>query len=170
MQADIDPFQLFDLPRQHAVSRDLVEDRYRELSAAAHPDRVAAEGPAALRRAVEQASRINAAYRVLRDPVLRAEALVRLAGVDLESSDPLRGAPHPSQAFLLEMIDLRERLGDAGPAALPALRAEVEARADASLDAALAAIADDDVSAAARHLVARRYFQRFLDESEDRDV
>jgi molecular chaperone HscB len=166
MQADIDPFELFDLPRRHAVARDLVESRYLELSKAAHPDNVVGESLADRRRAVEQASRINAAYRSLRDPVLRAEALVKLAGVDLDSSDPQHGAPHPTQTFLLEMIDLRERLEDAGPAGLPALQAEIEARADAALDAAIAALDAGDSRAAAEHLVARRYFQRFLDEVE----
>lgn len=166
MSAD-DPFALLDLPRRHTLDRAALEERYRELSAAAHPDRVVAEGPAARREAVERASRINAAYRVLRDPVLRAEALVRLGGVDLESTDPERGAPRPSQAFLLEIIDLRERLEEAGPAAA-ALQAEVEARAEAALQAAVAALDDDDVPAAARHLVARRYFQRFLEEADAR--
>lgn len=167
MSAD-DPFALFDLPRRHALDRAALEERYRELSADAHPDRVVAEGPAARREAVERASRINAAYRVLRDPVLRAEALVRLAGVDLESTDPERGAPRPSQAFLLEIIDLRERLDEAPGAAAAALQGEVEARAEAALRAAVAAIEDDDVPAAARHLVARRYFQRFLEEADAR--
>lgn len=166
MQADIDPFELFDLPRRHAVARDLVEARYLELSKAAHPDNVAGESVAERRRAVERASRINAAYRILRDPVLRAEVLVKLAGVDLDSSDPQHGAPHPTQAFLLEMIDLRERLEDAGPAGLPALQREIEDRAEAALDAAVAAISGGDTRAAAEHLVARRYFQRFLEEAE----
>ncbi len=166
MLADIDPFELFDLPRQHNVARELVESRYRELSKAAHPDNVVSESVGERRRAVEQASKINAAYRALRDPVLRAEALVRLAGVDLDSSDPLHGAPHPTQAFLHEMIDLRERLEDGGPAGLPALQAEIEARAERALDAAVAALGAGDVRAAAEHLVARRYFQRFLEETE----
>lgn len=166
MSADTDPFALFDLPRRHAVGRDAIEARYLELSRAAHPDNVVGEGTAARRAAVERASAVNAAYRVLRDPVLRAEALVKLGGLDLDSSDPERGAPHPSQAFLLEMIDLRERLEDGGPDGLAALRDEVEARGDAALDAAIAALDAGEVRRAAEHLIARRYFQRFLEETE----
>lgn len=167
MQADLDYFQLFDLPRRHGLARDEIEARYRELSRAAHPDNVDAGATAGeRRRAVERASEINAAYRALRDPVARAEHLVKLAGIDLDSSDPQLGAPHPTQAFLIEMIELRERLADASPADIPALRDEVERRADAELDAAVAAIDAADIQAAAEHLVARRYFQRFMDEAE----
>jgi molecular chaperone HscB len=166
MSADPDPFALFELPRRHAVDRDALEARYLELSRAAHPDNVVGEDLAARRAAVERASRINAAYRVLRDPVLRAEQLVKLGGIDLDSTDAERGAPHPTQEFLLEMIDLRERLEDGGPEGLLALRDDVEARGDTALDAALAALAAGDVRGAAEHLVARRYFQRFLDETD----
>lgn len=159
-----DPFALFDLPRRHAVARDLVEARYLERSRLAHPDNVVGEDLATRRAAVERASQLNAAYRILRDPVLRAEQLVKLAGRDLDSTDPVHGAPHPSQEFLLEMIDLRERLEDTPSAARADLRDAIDARADAALDAAVAALDAGDVDAAARQLVARRYFQRFLDE------
>lgn len=162
----LDPFALFDLPRRHAVARDVVEARYLERSRAAHPDNVVGADAATRRAALERASAINAAYRILRDPVLRAEQLVKLAGRDLDSTDPVRGAPHPAQEFLLEMIDLRERLEDATAAARTSVRDEIEARADAALDAAVAALELGDVNAAAQHLVARRYFQRFLDETD----
>lgn len=163
---DLDPFALFDLPRSHAVDRNLVEARYLELSRAAHPDNVVGEDLAARRAAVERASQVNAAYRILRDPVARAEALVKLGGVDLDSSDPEHGAPHMSQAFLVEMIELRDRLEDGGPEAAQSVRDDVEARLDAALDAALDALAAGDARRAAEHLVARRYFQRFLDETD----
>jgi molecular chaperone HscB len=110
---------------------------------------------------MERSSQINAGYRVLRDPVLRAEYLIKLGGVDLDSSDPRTGAPHPTQAFLIEMIELRERLAEGQ---VEGLREEVEARADAALDAAIAALDRGEVRGAAEQLVARRYFQRFMDE------
>ena len=49
---------------------------------------------------------------MLRDGVRRAEYLVKLGGVDLDSSDPQSGAPHLTQAFLIEMIERRERLDE----------------------------------------------------------
>jgi molecular chaperone HscB len=159
--AEADYFGLFGLERRWRVDRGEVERRYLELSQAAHPDNVARESVGVQRAAVERASLINTAYRVLRDPVLRAEYLIKLGGVDLDSSDTKTGAPHPAQDFLIEMIELRERLADGQVAGL---RDEVEARADAALDAGIAAIDRGAIREAAQHLVARRYFQRFLDE------
>lgn len=156
-----DYFGLFGLERRWRVDRGEVERRYLELSQAAHPDNVVGEGVGVQRAAVERASLINVAYRVLRDPVLRAEYLIKLGGIDLDSSDPGTGAPHPTQEFLIEMIDLRERLAEGQVAGL---RDDVEARADAALDAGIAGIERGATREAARHLVARRYFQRFLDE------
>lgn len=166
MQPEADHFSLFGLPRRHFVDRAAVEARYLELSRAAHPDNFVGEGAARQREAMERASEINSAYRTLRDPVRRAEYLVKLGGVDLDSTDPQRGAPHPSRAFLIEMIELRERVDEGGLDALERVRAEVEGRADAALDAAVAALDAGEVRAAAEHLVARRYFQRFLEELE----
>jgi molecular chaperone HscB len=158
---ETDHFELFGLERRWRVDRDAVERRYLELSQQHHHDHAVGQSTAAQRAAMEQSSRINAAYRVLRDPVQRAEYLIKLGGVDLDSSDPQTGAPHPTQEFLIEMIDLRERLAD-GQA--EQLRDDVEARADAALDAAIAALDRGEVRPAAEQLVARRYFQRFLDE------
>ena len=59
------------------------------------------------------------------------------------------------------MIELRERLSEEGSAEV---RDEIEARADQAFDEAVAAIARNDMATAARELVARRYYQRFLDE------
>jgi hypothetical protein len=62
---------------------------------------------------------------------------------------------------LIEMIELRERLAEGD---VSAVRDEIEVRAEQSLDAGIAALDKGDVAVAARELVARRYFQRFLDE------
>jgi hypothetical protein len=64
---------------------------------------------------------------------------------------------------LIEMIELRERLAEGDVAAV---QGEIEARAEQALDAGIAALDRTDIAAAARELVARRYFQRFLDEVE----
>ncbi|MCA9657445.1 MAG: Fe-S protein assembly co-chaperone HscB [Myxococcales bacterium] len=165
--AEPDFFAVFGVERAYAIERDALEERYLELSAAAHPDRFAGASAGERRRAVERASVINEAYRTLRDPVRRAEYLVKLGGIDLDRTDPERGAPDPGKAFLIEMIELREALEEAqgaGVAAVDGLREQIEARADEALDAGIDAITAGDVRGAARHLVVHRYLHRFLDE------
>lgn len=162
---DTDYFELLGLVRRWRVDRSALERNYLERSSASHPDNFVGQGAAAQRTAMEVSSRINAAYRVLRDPIARAEYLVKLGGIDLDSSDPKTGSPQPSQSFLIQMIELRERLAEDDT---DAIRDEIEARAEQALDESVAALERDDIPAAARLLVARRYYQRFLDEVADR--
>lgn len=158
---DADYFGLLGLERGWRIDRGALEQSYLGLSQASHPDGFVGQDSATQRAAMERSSRLNQAYRTLRDPVQRAEYLVKLGGIDLDSSDPRGGAPRPSQDFLIEMIDLRERLAEGDAAAV---RDEIEARAEQAFDAGIAALERGAVAEAARELVARRYFQRFLDE------
>lgn len=163
---DDDHFATLDLPRRVDLARDVIERRYLERSREVHPDRFAAAPLSEQRAAMEAASRVNAAYRALRDPVRRAEHLCKLGGVDLDLTGP-GGAPDPGQAFLIEMVELREDLEAAsarGPAAVDALRERIEARARAAQDAAFAAIDRGSIAEAARSLVILRYLRRFVAE------
>jgi molecular chaperone HscB len=160
---DADYFGLLGLERRWQLDRGALERNYLERSQASHPDGFIGQDSATQRAAMERSSQLNQGYRTLRDPVLRAEYLVKLGGIDLDSSDPRTGAPRPSKDFLIEMIELRERLAEGDVAAV---QGEIEARAEQALDAGIAALDRTDIAAAARELVARRYFQRFLDEVE----
>jgi molecular chaperone HscB len=159
-----DYFAMFGISRAHGLDRDALEGRYLEQASAVHPDRFTNATLSDQRRALERSSAFNHAYRVLRCPVRRAEYLVKLSGIDLDSSDRDGGAPSPTQAFLIEMIELRERLAEARGDDEEELRDEIEARVDETLDEAIAALDRGEYAAAARGLVVHRYLRRFLDE------
>lgn len=170
--ATLDHFARLGLEPGWRVDRDALERSYLARAKQVHPDRHAGADTATRRRALEHSAAVNEAYRVLRDGVRRAEYLVRLGGVDLDSSDPQTGAPHPQQSFLIEMIERRERLAEvaaAGEDALAELRDEVEQELDAVFDGAVDALEGSDISRAAAALVHRRYLQRFLDEIDALD-
>ena len=87
--------------------QDLVaaEATYRELSRALHPDRHAGKSAAERRAALSRAIEVNEAWRALRDPVRRAEALLVRLGVPVgESREPV-GDP----ALLMEVMERRRR-------------------------------------------------------------
>ncbi len=160
-----DHFALLSLPRQVDIDRDALEARYLELAREFHPDRVVAADGAGQRAAVERSSELNEAYRTLRDPVRRAEYLCKLGGIDLESTDPKQGAPAMGHAFLLDMIERRERLAvarDGGD--IEAFRGDVERELSAVTATAIAELRRERIRSAAEQLVARRYLQRLLDE------
>lgn len=164
-----DHFSRLGLEPRWGLDRGALESSYREQSKIVHPDRFVNADSRTKRLAMEHSSLINEAYATLRDPVRRAEYLVKLGGIDLDSTDPERGAPHPSQAFLIEMIEHRERLEEAsgrGPDELDALRDEIEAEADDVLDRAVDALGEGALRPAAEHLITHRYLRRFLEEIE----
>ena len=164
-----DHFARFGLARAWRIDRDALEAAYLQRAAAVHPDRFVGASSAEQRAAMEASTALNEGYRVLRDPVRRAEYLCKLGGIDLDHTGGPGGAPHMDQAFLMEMIERREAVAEAraaGAAKLDALRDEVEGEADELIDAAADALEIGDTSRAARELVARRYLQRLLDEIE----
>ncbi len=75
-------FETFDLPKALVIdSRDL-EKRFYALSRQLHPDLHSRKSPAERAQAEEATAVLNDAYRTLRDPVARAEYLLKLEGFD----------------------------------------------------------------------------------------
>ena len=99
----VDHFETFGLPRTWRIDKGDLEQRYLELSRTVHPDKFV--DSTEKRVAMERAARVNEGYRTLRDPVKRAEFLVGLGGIHLDSSDPERGAPKMDAVFLADMND-----------------------------------------------------------------
>ncbi len=162
-----DFFALLGVPRRWSIDRDALERSYLELAARVHPDRFSGAPPRERRQAMEQSAALNEAYRTLRDPVARAEYLVKLGGIDLDSSDPVHGAPQMDQAFLVDMIERREALAQArvdGSAAVDELRDQLEQEMADVFGHAIEAIESGETRGAARALVVHRYLQRLLDE------
>lgn len=162
-----DYFAALGLPRRFDIDREALESVYLQRAQQLHPDRFSGAPAGQRRRAMEASSALNEGYRILRDPVRRAEYLCKLGGIDVDSSDPVHGAPPMSQMFLVEMIERREAIGEAkqqGPASLDALRSRVDDEAEQVFDEALDALASEHVRPAAEALVKRRYLQRLLEE------
>jgi molecular chaperone HscB len=162
-----DFFSVVGVPQTFDLDRTELEQAYLERAKHAHPDRFAGAPVGERRAAMERSAAINEAYRTLRNPVLRAEYLVKLGGIDLDSSDPQRGAPHMNQAFLVEMIERREKVAEArtqGAAALDAYRDDIEDEMDEIFDGAVEYLQAGEVQRAAHALVVRRYLQRLLEE------
>ncbi len=79
-----DFFTFFTLPRKLALDTAALEKQFYTLSRKLHPDRFAAKAAAEQEAALAQSSRLNDAYRTLKDPILRTQYLLTLEGVELE--------------------------------------------------------------------------------------
>jgi molecular chaperone HscB len=101
-----DHFSLVGLPREYALEVGELERRFRERSRQLHPDRFARAEPRERRLSLERATRLNDAYRTLKDWRLRAGFLLRLAGSDVFAE----GRTYADPDFLEEQLDWREAL------------------------------------------------------------
>jgi molecular chaperone HscB len=101
-----DYYSLFALPREFALDPRDLEQRFHDLSRQLHPDRFARAEPRERRIALERATRLNDAYRALKDWRRRAAYLLKLAGQDVFGE----GAPLADPDFLEEQLEWREAL------------------------------------------------------------
>lgn len=80
----MDYFSIFSLPQHLVVDNAALEKSFYALSRRLHPDRFAARPAAEQEAALAESSRLNDAYRTLRDPIARTEYLLKLEGIELE--------------------------------------------------------------------------------------
>src|ERR671935_1462550 len=136
-----------------------LDEAFRTLSRKLHPDRFARAGAQERRYSLEQTTRLNEAYKVVKDPVRRAEHLLALRGI--------QGAPKMSPEFLEQTLEDREKLAEAklSGAPLDALAAGVREKRDQTLRDVRELVENGGDLARAAELLARmRYYARYLDE------
>ncbi|MFT3777238.1 MAG: Fe-S protein assembly co-chaperone HscB [Ottowia sp.] len=155
-------FELFDVPARFAQDSGAVDARWKALQREAHPDRFAAQGPAAQRVAMQWSARINEAHRRLKDPMRRAAYLCELHGAPIDAE---RNTAMPPE-FLMQQMELREALDEADDAASmekidqqsASLRRELLSKIERQIDA------EADWPAAAQSVRALMFLDRLADE------
>jgi len=166
----MDPFAILGIPARYTVDLAETEKRYRDLSRTLHPDKFVGRPASERRMALSRAIEVNEAWRTLKDPVKRAEALMRRAGVDIGETKEAAANP----ALLMEMMEQREALSDARAskdrAALERLVADMRQR-EQMVIARLAECLDspdctlENAKARVPVLGELRYVRRFLEEA-----
>ena len=126
------PFELLGLEARYAVVRADLDHVHRELSKALHPDRHRDKPASERRLLLERAMQVNEAFRIVKDPIRRARALLRLRGISVDESREVS----PPPMFLMDVIEQRETLAEARASRdvgkIQALARGVAARRDAT--------------------------------------
>ena len=121
-------FELFGLAPAFGLDLEALEKAYREIQSRVHPDRFAHAGDAQRRASLQQTTRVNEAYRALKNPVQRGKHFLELHGVDVAFET---NTQMPTD-FLLQQLELREELETAiqkkDPARLDRLRSGLVGR------------------------------------------
>ena len=102
-------FELFGLAPAFALETEALEKSYRDIQARVHPDRFAHAGDAERRASLQWTTRVNEAYRTLKDPVQRGKHLLELHGIDVAFET---NTQMPTD-FLMQQLELREELESA---------------------------------------------------------
>jgi molecular chaperone HscB len=88
------------------MEKEVLEKAYRDIQSRVHPDRFASAGDADRRASLQWTTRVNEAYRTLKDPVQRAKHILELHGVDVafetDTAMPVE--------FLTQQLEFRESL------------------------------------------------------------
>jgi len=170
-----DAFELLGIDPAFELDLGAVERRHRDLSRALHPDRFAGRPPTERRQALSKAIEVNDAWRTVRDPVRRAEAL--LARLGLSSAEGQGPEPATAPELLMDLLELREQLGEArrerDAAAVEKLRRDVlgrQARVEQNLaqsfsHALRSAPTDELRDALLGQLGELRYYRKFIDDA-----
>lgn len=121
-----DYFERLGLPRRFSVDPATVEREYLARSRELHPDFHHLGGDLEQRTSLELTAALNEGYVTLRDPFRRGEYLLTLLG-----GPSAREEKNLDQSFLMEMMELRERIEEAR--AEPERLQEIEAELTAQL-------------------------------------
>lgn len=164
----MDPFATLGIERTFEVDLGALERTHRDLSRALHPDRYTGAGASERRAALSKAVEVNEAWRIVRDPVRRAEALFQLVGIAVGETNEPKATP----ALLMDIMEQREALDDAkasrNAGAVERLAKDVQARAEATEVALTQGFRKGADRATLEPLVGRlgelRFYRRFLEE------
>lgn len=101
------PFALFDLPVQFQVDFNQLSQRYLALQKSLHPDNFSARSTTEQRLAVQKSAEINDALHILKDPILRAEAIIQFHTGEQQD---IEQKSNRDMAFLMQQMEWRETL------------------------------------------------------------
>jgi molecular chaperone HscB len=160
-------FELMGLPVAFGLDAARLEDRYRELQTQVHPDKFAAKGEAERRVAMQWATRVNEAYRTLRDPLERARYLLNLKGYDTGEETNTSMPPD----FLMQQMEWREASAEArsndDPAALARLHDELTSSRDEMFKLLGRALGESNYDAGCSLVRKLRFLEKLEEEIDD---
>jgi molecular chaperone HscB len=117
-----DYFEAFDLERNLTIDLNDLEKRFYERSRRLHPDLFARRSEAERSQALEDSAILNDAYRALKDPIARAQYLLKLEGFDIGE----QGSKDAPPELLEEVFELNLAIEEADAGQLEASRARFE--------------------------------------------
>lgn len=102
-------FDIFDLEAIFNIDLGNLDQKYRAIQALVHPDRFIGKTEAERHAAADHAIKVNEAYQRLKNPLHRAEDLLKAKGIDIPGQSG-QTIQHPT--LLMQVMTWREELSD----------------------------------------------------------
>lgn len=156
-------FDILGLPTGFTLDEKALEKAYFAAQRATHPDLAIGKPEAERVTAFLKSQLVNEAYEALKDPLKRAEHLLLLQGIAVNSEEQKDVPP----ALLMEMMELRERLEEAKDqgVALGIVVNEIKQQASAAHNALESSFAAGDHEMAAAETMRLAYLGRAMEEA-----
>lgn len=160
-------FTLLGMEQRFDLNEAELHRAYVKAQQETHPDRMVGKSDAERTRAIQLSMDVNEAYEALKNPLLRAQHLLHLNGllVNAESREAVR----PSQALLMETMELREQLeGAEEGGALQAIVLDLKKAGEACRARLVELFEASDYEEAAQETIRLRYLGKSMEEAQMR--
>lgn len=156
-----DAFAVFGVPRTLDLDEQELEMRYLKLSRDCHPDHNRSQATDDCAAVLQRSAEINDAWKVLRDPWLRARALL-----EAESQGVLERNKKLDPMFLMEALELAEEVAHADSDRKVALTDKLQAAIQGDFAALREDVKNRDFEAAAKRVHQSHYHLKALHDLE----
>lgn len=151
-------FFLFELQQAFDIDLSALEKKYFSAQMRFHPDRLIGKSAIERQQSIHQSMIINEAYETLKTPLKRALHMLQLEGI---TQDSIKA----SQDLLMEIMELREKLADAGTQTqLQAISSQTVAATERTKTALSEAFSRADNAAAAQLAMRLSYLLKLAEE------
>ncbi len=158
-------FELFSLPVQYSLDKQLLAKNFRALQTEYHPDRFANGSDQERRIAMQSTGYINEANETLSSPRLRARYLLTLNQVDFDDERDTTS----DMRFLMDQMEKREALENAAQSSEPldavdAIAKQVK-QEKKELDASFEKhLSEGDLESAKEAVLKMKFYERLANE------
>jgi molecular chaperone HscB len=146
-------FEKFDLQTNFQINDEELEDKYLELQKKFHPDTASDQTESQINSIL-----INQAYKILKNPVLRAIYLLQLQGINIDSDDCLIKPDHETLMFVME---LREEIME-NPENKNQIRKEIKKIISEQMPDVIEFMTKENYQEAAQKLIKIKYLDKII--------
>jgi molecular chaperone HscB len=162
----IDHFIRLSMPYDFDLGIKNLEVSYFSLQTKLHPDRFAQKSEKEKLFSMQQSMSINEAYTIIRNPLFRAEYMLALQGIIVNTDN---SNVKPSQDILLESMKDRERLEQSRTDdEMRALKIETLEAQLSAIDAIKHGFIESKLEEAAQNTIKLRYLEKLIEEMRKR--